>query len=301
MTAFTDSAVRESGGPNVPETPEAEWLGRELALFIRNAPDAKVVTDLSGRIRFVNAPLTRLFGYAEQVLHGRNITELVADAAGSAAEQILAALLQRSEPGAPRTVLQTDGMHRDGWRFGIEIAVTPLGDIADGISVWSVRPVVDLERDLEFAGRSQARLNEAQRIAKIGSWEWDVLADEHWWSDELYRMLEIDQSSSEELYEHFINRIHPDERERFAATSERVRRTGQTPPAEMRIVLPDGTEKIVQSQGEAVLDAEGNPVRIFGTLQDITERKHVEAQLRLSESRYKEAQQIGRASCRERV
>ena len=86
-----------------------------------------------------------------------------------------------------------------------------------------------------------------------------MAADSHWWSDELYRMLEIDPGAREQFFSLFTSRIHPDDREHFEQSSERVLRTGEPEVIDVRIVLPNGREKVVQSQGEIVFDSSGRP------------------------------------------
>jgi diguanylate cyclase (GGDEF)-like protein/PAS domain S-box-containing protein len=142
---------------------------------------------------------------------------------------------------------------------------------------------------------TEARLNEAQRIAKIGNWEWDIVNNHDWWSDELYRILGVDPKTHKPSLELFREIVHPQDRERLREATERVlAKRGGHHAIDVRIVLPDGTEKMIHSQGEVTFDAQGRPVRMSGTLQDITERKAIETALRLTEMRYKEAQRLAK-------
>ncbi len=146
----------------------------------------------------------------------------------------------------------------------------------------------------EQIARSEARLNEAQRIAKIGNWEWDLVRDRNWWSAELYRIFGVDPAAEAPSYGLFREMTHPEDRRRLEESVEKVMANTGRPGIDIRLRLRDGTEKIVHIQGEVTLGADGRPVRVSGTLQDITERKAIETALRLSESRYKEAQRLAK-------
>jgi diguanylate cyclase (GGDEF)-like protein/PAS domain S-box-containing protein len=140
----------------------------------------------------------------------------------------------------------------------------------------------------------EARMNEAQRIAKIGSWERDIVNDSDWWSGELYRILGVDPATEKPSFELFVERTHPRDRERLREAVARALERGGHNAIDVRIVLPDGTEKFVHSQGEVTFDADGRPVRMSGTLQDVTDRVAIETALRLSEARYKESQRLAK-------
>lgn len=124
------------------------------------------------------------------------------------------------------------------------------------------------------------RLAEAQSIAHVGSWEWDVVHDQLSWSDELYRIYGLTPSQFEPTYEGFVGYVHPDDRQRVRdaiATAFEQKRPFRF---EHRIVRPDGSVRVQQSQGRVIVDAEGRTIAMFGTGQDITESKDAEEQLR---------------------
>jgi PAS domain S-box-containing protein len=151
--------------------------------------------------------------------------------------------------------------------------------------LWS--DITDLKRAEEAVRRSEARLKHAQRIAKIGDWEWDVVKDEMRWSDELYRVFGETPETFVPTRENFHRKIHPDDRE-LAEAAEKTALAGQKVyAAEYRIVLPDDTQRTIQSQGEVIVDADGAAIRMAGTAQDITERKRVDEALRKSEQKYR--------------
>jgi PAS domain S-box-containing protein len=135
---------------------------------------------------------------------------------------------------------------------------------------------------------SEARLEEAQRIAHVGHWERDLETNRVTWSDETYRIFgmapqrdgRFDFTKVQEL-------IHPEDRQSMVRASAAAERGGPRYDVEYRVVRPNGEVRIVHSQGDVRKDDSGRPQRIFGILQDITERKRAEAEVRESEQRYR--------------
>jgi PAS domain S-box-containing protein len=120
--------------------------------------------------------------------------------------------------------------------------------------------------------RSRRQLAEAQQLARIGSWEWDITANEVWWSDELYRIYGLEPQSLKPTYENFLGYVHPDDR---PSVDERNRRAfADHRPFEdvKRVVRADGTEINMRTQGEVICDEAGNPVRMVGICEDVTGR-----------------------------
>ncbi|GEM_PF-6062205 len=127
------------------------------------------------------------------------------------------------------------------------------------------------------------RLDEAQRIAHVGSWDWDVASDVVRWSDELYRIYGLGPQWVILDYQGFLDRVHPDDRERVEATVAAAYAVPAGFSFEHRIVRPDGEVRTIQARGMAIRDDAGVVVGMFGTGQDVTERKRVEQALRVQQ------------------
>lgn len=136
--------------------------------------------------------------------------------------------------------------------------------------------IVKRARAQEKLEKSEARLREAQRAARMGSWEWDIERDVVWWSDELYSIYGLDPATFGASYKAFLERVHPDDREHAKTVVSTAVREKQPFSFEHRIIRPDGSIRVLLGQGDVLMDARGKPVRMIGTGQDITEHKKAE-------------------------
>ena len=134
---------------------------------------------------------------------------------------------------------------------------------------------------------SEASLANAQRIAHLGSWEWDIITNEMRWSDEIYRIFGLTPQKFGPTHEAFLNTIHPDDRGLVKGSVIKAL-YGKAPYSiDYRIVLPDSSERIVHEQAEVVFDNAAKAIQMNGTIQDVTNIRKAEKLLRESEERLK--------------
>jgi PAS domain S-box-containing protein len=126
---------------------------------------------------------------------------------------------------------------------------------------------------------SEASLLEAQRIAGMGNWDWNIQTNGLKWSDEIYRIFGLTPQQFGATYDAFLNHVHPEDREFVKDAVNEALYGGKSYSIDHRIILPDGTERIVHEQAEVTFSESGEPVRMFGTVLDITERKRAEEEL----------------------
>jgi PAS domain S-box-containing protein len=124
--------------------------------------------------------------------------------------------------------------------------------------------------------RAHAGLAEAQQLAHVGSWEWDVPEDQVKWSEELYRLWGVEPGGDEMTYEWYLESVHPDDRELVQKMVERALTEGTPFSFEHRVSQPDARPRWIHSRGRVVSDESGKPLRMLGTAQDITERKRID-------------------------
>jgi PAS domain S-box-containing protein len=124
--------------------------------------------------------------------------------------------------------------------------------------------------------RAHATLAEAQEVARIGSWEWDIATDRVTCSDELYRLYGLAPNSAELALETFLEHVHSDDRDRIRHVLIGAYRDRQPFAVDHRTVMPDGHVRWLHGRGRVILDETGAPVRMVGTAQDVTERRRVD-------------------------
>jgi PAS domain S-box-containing protein len=167
------------------------------------------------------------------------------------------------------------------------------------------KALAELSRELQ---ESKARLEEAQRVAHVGHWEWDLETDVVVWSDETYRIFGLGPQERPMDLATVRSMVHPDDREPLYQAVDQDLVAGQRPSGEFRIVRPSGEVRTVSSltserwsslPGDTKRDASGRPYKLFGTIQDITDRKRTEEafqeisrKLQESNAKLEEAQRI---------
>ena len=139
--------------------------------------------------------------------------------------------------------------------------------------------ITPLKRAEEAIRENEIRLKTAQKIARLGNWQYDIGKGELWWSDELYQMFDIRQADGPVTMERFLARIHPSDWEQLKKEIE----SGLTHRSDYRLVLPNGRIKNIHEEIAILRDEQGAPHKYVGTAQDITERKQLEQSLRQSE------------------
>jgi len=115
---------------------------------------------------------------------------------------------------------------------------------------------------------------EAQALAHVGSWEHDLQTDRYVWSSETFRIFQADPAVSNPGFEIVLARVHPDDRAMVQKDYDKVIATGTGSGIEHRIVMDDGTIRFVHETIQTTYDAQGLPLRVYGTVQDITEHRN---------------------------
>ena len=129
-------------------------------------------------------------------------------------------------------------------------------------------PLIHLS--LKTSNRLWGRLNTAQRVAQIGSWELDLKRNDLWWSDEIFRIFEIDQGKFEATYEAFLSAIHPEDRDEVNAAYQKSLEDKSPYQITHRLLMPDGRIKWVEERCETKFAPDGTPEKSMGVVQDIT-------------------------------
>jgi PAS domain S-box-containing protein len=245
--------------------------------------EAIAITDHAGRMTYANEAFARLWALSDaDAAIGRLAAEFWDDP--GFASTVVAALQATGHWEGDLHGLAAAGVSRDV-RLSAYL-IPAAGEEAPAI-VASFTDIGEIETSRAALVASEARLREAQHLAHIGSWDLDLATGRLTWSDEAYRIFEIDPGRFEASYEAFLELVPPDER---AALDEVYRRSvaeGSPYQFEHRLLMPDGRVKHVIERGMTFYDADRKPLRSIGTTQDVTERERAQALIRESEERFR--------------
>lgn len=262
-----------------------------LRQVLATAHDAYVAMDGEGTITEWNARAEALFGWSREEAIGRPVAEtLVPEEYREAHREGLSRFLRTGEGRVIGRRVRFPALCRDGSRLPVEITISPL-EVEEGV-VFSafLHDVSEEERQEGERQRREEMLSEAQRIARLGSWEWDIVEDRVTWSDELYGIFGLEPGPPL-TYETYLGRLSEEDSEVARAAVGEALETGQPFSFEHGVTRPDGTKRVVLGSGGVIVDEEGKPVRMYGTAQDITEqRAHQERRLELQMERAARAQ-----------
>jgi PAS domain S-box-containing protein len=164
-----------------------------------------------------------------------------------------------------------------------EITSSPLRD-ATGMIIAGVelsKDITERKKAEEVLRQQRVQLDEAQRIAHVGSWERDVTSNRVSWSDEFYRMIGFNPREIEPSYDVLLHMIHPDDREGFVKAGKEAVYEKKPYSFDYRLLRRDGTTAVIHASGEVIYGQSGTPTLFRGTAQDITERKKAEESLLL--------------------
>lgn len=257
---------------------------KRYRLLAENIVDVIWTTDLDLKLTYLSPSLKLLTGYLDEEFISKSISELVTEQSLETIKQALQVAFEVESQGGEEGTdppIEIQMYHKSGGTIWVETSRTflrneqgkPIGILG------AVRGIEERKQAQQKILKSEFRLAKAQRIARLGNWEWDIETDTESWSDEVFRMFGITDMTISPTFQTFLDFVHKDDRARVEKANKDAMYEDKPYSIDYRIVRVDGTEITVHTEGEVTRDESGKPIRMFGTVLDITERKRVEMAL----------------------
>jgi len=261
---------------------EALESRRALGTLISNLPGMvyRCRNDYDWSMEYVNEACQALTGYPASDLTGRKIdyADLIhPDDRARVWDEVQARIAKKQPFSLTYRIITAGGKQKWVWEQGCGVH-DAIGKVfvLEGF-ITDITDHVVVEQALR---ESESRLAEAQRVAHVGHWDWDIVADTVFWSDETYRIFGLEPREFGVTYEAFLARVHQDDRAGVDRSVDRALKDREPHVIDHRIVLPDGTVRMVHERAEVTFDADGTPVRMLGTVLDVTERHRADEDYR---------------------
>jgi PAS domain S-box-containing protein len=255
---------------------ESEALFR--GMFKDHSAVMLLIDPNTGQIIKANQAAAHYYGYSLEKMLQMNIQQLNILSPSEVTEEMGSALNKQIN------IFEFQHMLADGQVRDVEVHSAPI-TIQHQTLLFSIINDITGRKRAEKALRENAgRLRQAHQMAKLGHWDWKMSSGELSWSDEVYAIFGRDKYNFQPSTESFETCIHPDDYQDFLNERESAIAENRPVDIEHRINLPDGTIRHVHELAEILKDNDGNIVRVSGTVQDITERKQAEDELKESKT-----------------
>jgi len=234
------------------------------------APVGYMVTDHDGVIQQANLKLASMLGVDRRQLIGEKFSTFLFDDDKKTYDLHRRTLFRPEDQQSCEVQIQG----ADGSRLFAHLTSELIPEDPDTCRT-SVTDITERTQTEDALRESEARLQRAQQISRLGSYSWDVRTNKVTWSQTLKEIFGAEEE--EASYDLFLSLIHPDDYQRVIMEEGRQSLEDGLPlTIEFRVVRPDGSVRHVQDSSEFEFDADGNVIRVFGVSLDITERKHAE-------------------------
>jgi diguanylate cyclase (GGDEF)-like protein/PAS domain S-box-containing protein len=279
------AAIRDVTARKRAEEALRESEGRFRQLFEHSVDALFVIHDETREIVDCNREACRSLGYSREELLALRLDDFACEILSEEEKRQRGSSTpwRRALAGEPGTIIgfhENQQRRKDGTTFPVEVGVGSIDYGERRMILASVRDITERKRAEEALRMSEANLAEAQRIAHLGSWEWDLKTGEVWWSDEAYRIYGFEPRQFSPTLKTVEELFHPDDRYLFRETLDDASPETESYDFEHRIVRPDGEVRWIHRRGEVVRGEGGEEaLRIIGTDHDVTEHKRAEERL----------------------
>lgn len=255
----------------------------QMQAILEHAPDAVISINHKGAILSWNPEAELVFGYTEEEVLGQSLNDIVFP---SDTDIGLVRLLKSGNGPVINKPVEAIVRNKNNERFPVELKISSTLINDRQLYIVFIRDITIRKEAEETIQHKTDQLIEAQKLAHIGSWEWNVAANTIEWSDELYRIYGLNPDEFEANYENYLNCIHPEDREMVNAAVQKAFEDHQPFKLHHRTLPRDGETCYISSTGTVEVNEKGEVLKMAGTAQDVTEQKRREDELRASEERF---------------
>ena len=266
---------------------ESRQFRDQLQLSVHRMPIAHILWDLEGNVTEWNPAAEQIFGFSRTEAIGHPLLDLVPEKDHAAVADVMRSLLAGRETSYS---LPDNNIRKDGKLISCQWFNTPI-KYPDGETFSVLSMVLDITQRLkaeEELKASEARLKEAQKLARMGFLTWNLKTNEMAWSEEVYDLYGIDRQQQTASVDLTMSRVHHGDLELVRQSLDRDLKGEQEYDHDNRILRPDGEVIWVHARGDLQRDEDGTPVAMLGSVVDITERKRAEEALKQSEAKYRD-------------
>jgi PAS domain S-box-containing protein len=228
---------------------------------------------------YVNQRLCEITGYdKEELLSMKNpITALFTP---EEHERMMDIAMNNFKGANPLPNVEARGLRKDKQEYTLKLTSSLIELGGQEVLQGNIEDITERKNTEEALRKSQKRLLTAQHIAHLGFWEWDLKTSELYWSDEAYRIMGYEPQEFKPTYDDYLKLIHHDDKDAFAEAVDNAMHGKSELNIDHRLVLSKGREIYVTSQGELIRDVKGIPIRMMGTMIDITTRMKAQREIK---------------------
>lgn len=246
---------------------------KKLNSFLEHSPDAIFIHDYN-EIIYVNQAFLKLYGYEskedalgqklpDSIVHPEDLDLVMEYRLKTQTEKVVTIPMIRTISVSGQTILTEASLTR------VNVGGVPHLQVTS-------RDISERVREENHLKEVNILMKQSQKLAKLGSWQWDIQANSVTWSEELYNIYGLDRHQFGASFESYLELVHPEDRDNVKSRIQEAVSTGNAVHFEERIIRPDGKLVHLKSWGQVIKDLDGKSVKMFGACLDITERKQSE-------------------------
>ena len=283
--------------------PEEDVLKSEekFRILAENSPDIIVRFDIQSRQLYFRQAAVDIYSYSQEEIKGKTHNELGSDpekakfwkehnekvfSTGKTETMEFDCILPQRKKYYFNTLIAPEFVNDEVASVltisrnvtDVKKTESTLKETLDNLEEMIKKRTEEIEKAYRSLKESEKCLAEAQKIAHLGSWNWNIVSNELYWSDEIYRIFGLSPQEFGATYDAFLSYVHPEDRD-CVNNAVKGALEGKPYSIDHRIILKGGEERIVHEQGEVIFENGNVPVRMAGIVQDITERKKIEKAL----------------------